>query len=62
MLVTLKYHSNTAFQAWGVSKNDFSWSKAAWSIFQSSFWLEQLDFWILQPKETYKLKPKIDFL
>ena len=26
----------------GVSKNDSSWSKAAWSIFQSLFWLEKV--------------------
>ena len=28
------------FQASGVSKDDSSWSKAAWSIFQNLFWLE----------------------
>ena len=33
-------------------------SKAAWSMFQSLFWLEKHYFWILQPKETSKLNPK----
>jgi hypothetical protein len=35
-----KTNSNWAFQALGVSTNDFSWSGAAWSIYQSLFRLE----------------------
>ena len=38
--ITSKTHWNGGFQRLGVSKNDFSWSKAAWSIFQSLFWLK----------------------
>ena len=56
-LITLKTHENKVFQALGVSKNDFSWSKTAWSIFQSLFWLEKQYFWTLQPTETLKMKP-----
>ena len=52
--ITSKTHWNKGFQPLGVSKNDFSWSKAAWSIFQSLFWLEKWYFCILHPKETYK--------
>ena len=37
---TSKTHWKWGIQALGVSKNDSSWSKAAWSIFQSLFWLE----------------------
>ena len=34
-LITSTTHGNKGFQPLGVSKIDFSWSKAAWSIFQS---------------------------
>ena len=37
---TSKTRWKWGFQALGVSKNDSSWSKAAWSIFQNLFWLE----------------------
>ena len=40
IIKTLKTHYNWAFQALGVWKNDVSWSKPPWSIYQSLFWLE----------------------
>ena len=40
IIKTLRTHYNWAFQALGVWKNDFSWSKLAWSIYQSLFWFE----------------------
>ena len=36
-VISSKTRRNEAFQALGVLKNDFSWPKAAWSIFQSLF-------------------------
>ena len=36
----VKTHRNEAFQPLGVLKNDSSWSKAAWNMFQSLFWWE----------------------
>ena len=42
-------HKNKAFQTWGVSANNFSWSRAAWSIYQSLFGLE--DYNLLMGKQ-----------
>ena len=46
---TLTTHSNWVFQALGVWKNDFSWSKAPWSIYQS------LDTSNLRPKYWFSI-------
>ena len=56
---SLKY----SFSVVGSIKNDFSWSKAAWSICQSLLWLGKLYFWRFTSQRNIKIETdKLSFL